>query len=103
MPPGVHKVVLGRRNYPIRDVTSDTSLTVPTLMCGERLPRVSVAHGPYRELHTVGRADFGEDDGDLILNRLRAQPEPLGNLWIRAPVGDQLEDLSLPFGQRRLE
>src|SRR5690349_19086510 len=48
-------------------------------------------------LHT----QLGEQPGDIVFDRLLGQEQPITDLPVGEPVGDQAEDLPLPIGERR--
>src|SRR3954447_23283871 len=54
------------------------------------------------ELDAIAHAELGEDVRAVPLHRLLADDEHLGDVAGRVRLGDQLEDLRLPRGERAL-
>ena len=57
--------------------------------------------GAHDRLRAVGRLELAEDAGDVVLHRLDAQHQPIGDRRIAVPLGDQLQYLALALGQVR--
>ncbi len=69
-------------------------------MCLLALPKTRFPRADNR-VCSVGDLQLGEDVGDVVAPRLRAQVELLGDGGVRVPLGDDVEDLELPVGERR--
>jgi len=48
-----------------------------------------------RQFHTIPYVQLGHDAGDVILDGLLAQLEPLGHLPVAEPIHDQTDDFDL--------
>src|SRR5690606_39205307 len=57
--------------------------------------------GDDRRLDAAFHAEFGQEAGDVVLDRLLGQVQTLADLPVGEPLTDQCEDLPLPFGQPR--
>ena len=80
------------------------SLCQPYSAWSPPLERESVAGqavfvGEYGSLRAVGESQFGEDVGNVGLHGLVAQVEPLADLDVRHPFGDEPENFALALGQ----
>ena len=67
---------------------------LPYLSAGSR--RTAYAGG----FGAVAQPQFGQDVADVVLDRLAADEEPLGDLRVGQPLAEQLEDFVLAFGER---
>ena len=57
--------------------------------------------GPDDGVDPAGDLEFAEDDGDIVADGLLAEVEAAGNGGVGVALGQQLEDVPLPFGQLR--
>ena len=58
------------------------------------------AGGEDRGLGSPFQAELGEQAGDVVLDRLLGQEQPLPDLPVGHPLGDAAQDLALLLGQR---
>ena len=59
--------------------------------------------GVYARLGTPLHVQFGQQVRHVVLDRLLGQEHVLGDLTVRLPLGDQVEDAALLVGERRPE
>src|SRR5918993_251537 len=64
---------------------------------GEQL----VIHGVERQLEAIRHPKLVEDVREVVLHRLRTEPEAVGHLPVARPLHDGCNDLELAAGQRR--
>src|SRR5215213_11931961 len=72
------------------------ALPVPATSPGRAISR----HGPGRGGRARGDAELAEDVGDVAVDGVLAQHEPLGDLPVGEALGDELEHLALPRAER---
>src|SRR5262249_34665454 len=55
--------------------------------------------GEARRLGARTRLQFGQDGGDMVLDRLGRGGEAVGDLAVAQPLGEQEQDLELAWGE----
>jgi hypothetical protein len=58
-----------------------------------------VSLGEHRQLETIRNPDFLEDVGEMVFDRLLANPIPLRDVLVRAGVEDRGDDVALASGK----
>ena len=55
---------------------------------------------PHRRLGPARHAELGEQVRHVVLHRLLRQEQLVGDLAVRAPLGEEMQDLALLLGER---